>query len=351
MKFMNMKRFGSIAMAGALALSLTVPAFATSNTQTAITGTYADIPIAVDVPSTGTAQINPYGLPVTLTKSDGKTVSLVGQQITTQPLNIKNQGTVKLDVGVSSFMVVPKAGGGLSVDSTAADTDKQIQVNLEVVGLNDAALALASDAEKLPDLLIDKFADPDSWTNAQVLAAPDAAKTDTATNITAAKSTSAMAVLGAVTPKTEGYTYGANSIALFRLTGDLAEEPMTPAAGGSGDPTPNPWTTDDGFTATIVFKFTPHADVAASISLDKTNATLANAATDTLTATFAPGDSGLTVTSWAWSTSSAVTVDVTKNDSPNATIEWKGSGSATITVTATLSDNSTVTATCAVTAS
>lgn len=55
MKFMNKKRFGSTVMAGALALSLAAPAFAANNTSTTITGAYADIPIAVSVPTTGTA--------------------------------------------------------------------------------------------------------------------------------------------------------------------------------------------------------------------------------------------------------------------------------------------------------
>ena len=33
--------------------------------STVVEGTYKEIPIAVEVPTTGTAQINPYGLPVT----------------------------------------------------------------------------------------------------------------------------------------------------------------------------------------------------------------------------------------------------------------------------------------------
>ena len=48
-------------------------------------------------------------------------------------------------------------------------------------------------------------------------------------------------VLGAVTPKAEGFNYSKNSIALFRLTGDLAAEPEDTS--GAADP----WKETDGF--------------------------------------------------------------------------------------------------------
>lgn len=250
MKFMNTKRFASTVMAGVLTLSLAVPAFAAdssaNNTSTVISGTYAEIPISVEVPTTGTAQINPYGLPVTLTKSDDKTVDLVGQQITTKPLSVKNQGNVKLDMD-ATLAVIPK--GDVSI-AASADTDKGISVTLEVAAMNDATLAVASDSERLADLIIDKFAADATWTDVTELSAPAAAKA--ATTVTPASSTdsgntSPMAVLGAVTQKAEGFNYGNTSIALFRLTGELAEEPDTSGA----------WKEADGFTATIVFKFTP----------------------------------------------------------------------------------------------
>ena len=336
-------------MAGVLAVSMAIPAFATStpapvNMSTNITGSYEEIPIEVTVPQTGTAQINPYGLPVSIPVGE-KTVDLVGQQITTKPLSIKNQGTVKLDVN-ATLAVVPSGDVAIVTSVGSSEKGKEIAVNLEVAALDDATLAVASDSEKLEEMLTTKFAADATWENAEVLAAPAAAKGDTAADIDPAASGSAMAVLGAVTTKAEGFTYAKNSIALFRLTGDMNEEPEKTE---NGKQVADPWVAADGFTANIVFKFKPHADVAASISLDNGTLTLANGATDSLAATFNAGDSGLTVTSWAWSTSSAVVADVSRNDSPNATVEWKGSGSATITVTATLSDTSTVTATCAVT--
>lgn len=340
MKFMNKKRFGSTVMAGALALSLAAPAFAANNTSTTITGAYTDIPIAVSVPTTGTAQINPYGLPVTITKSNDTTVDLVDQQITTRPLSVKNQGTVSLDMGVSSFLVTP--AGDISID-TAKDTGKKIAVNLEVAGLDDTTLAVSSDSENLDNLIIDAFADEDSWANADTLAAPAFAQGATASTINPAKKDN-MAVLGAVTPKSEGFTYGRKSIALFRLTGDLAQEPV------DGSSNADPWKETDGFSAAIVFKFTPHADVDAAVTLDQSSLSLAASANANLKATFAANDTELTVTSWAWATSDATVANTnTSNTTDTALVANTGTGSATITVTATLSDGTTRTATCAVT--
>lgn len=334
MKFMNKKRFGSTVMAGALALSLAAPAFAANNTSTTITGAYTDIPIAVSVPTTGTAQINPYGLPVTITKSNDTTVDLVGQQITTKPLSVKNQGTVSLDMGVSSFLVTPT--GDISI-AAAKNTEKEIAVNLEVAGLDDTTLAVSSDSENLDNLIIDAFADEDSWANAITLPAPAFAKGGTAPN---PANKNNMAVLGAVTPKSEGFTYGRKSIALFRLTGKLAEEPVNAGAA-------DPWKETDGFSAAIVFKFTPHADVAASVALDNSSLTASIAAgnSGSLTATFNPGDTDLTVTSWAWTSDTPATA-VATGSTANGALTYVAAGSAIITVTATLSDNSTVTATC-----
>lgn len=330
MKFMNTKRFASTVMAGVLTLSLAVPAFAASTqpkNSTVVEGTYKEIPIAVEVPTTGTAQINPYGLPVTLTKSNDTTVNLVGQKITTQPLSIKNQGTTKLDVNAS---VTVATKGDVAI-AASAGTDKTIAVSLEVAPMNDETLAVASDSEKLADLLIDKFADAASWENA--------AEVEVTAADTAADSADTLAVLGAVTPKAEGFNYGKNSIALFRLTGDLAAEPVDAT---SSDP--DPWTSADGFTATVVFKFTPHADVAASVTLDKTTLSLDSTTTSngTITATFDAGESGLTVTGYAW-TSSAPTIASVAGTTATGAVTYIGTGTANITCTATLSDGSTVT--------
>lgn len=328
MKFMNLKRFASTVMAGVLTLSLAVPAFA-ADTQpensTVVTATYAEIPIAVEVPTTGTAQINPYGLPVTVTKSDEKTVDLVGQKITTQPLSIKNQGTTDLDVG-ATLAVTPK--GEVTIN-TSKNTDKQIKVDLEVVGLDDTTLAIASTSTKLEDMLIDKFAAPATWTNAKTLAAPAATTVNTAPAAPAeSDADDPLATLGAATVKGEIITYAKNSIALFRLTGDLSQSPKTIGA----NPTDNPWEAADGFTATIVFKFAPAVarytvtkgtltgnDDQGDISIDKTNAE----AGATVTITVTPDN-----------TNSNVAITVTDADGDTVTVTAGASNTYTFTMPA-----------------
>lgn len=329
MKFMNMKRFGSMAMAGVLALSLTVPAFA-ADPSTTIEGGYEEIPIAVTVPTTGTAKINPYGLPVKMGKSDESTVNITNQQINHEVLAIRNNGDVGLDVNVSSLVIVPK--GDLAIGSTK-DTGKTIKVDLEIAGLNDPKYAVSSESESLNDLLIDAFAANATWASAGTLGAPVAAKGAAASAITAAKSNAALASLGASTVTADGVTYGNSSIALFRLKGDMAQSPVK--TDGSDDP----WASTDGFTATIVFKFTPTpsaGDASVTVAISGTTAT----------ATFNAGTSGLTATSYAWD-SSDTGVATVAGTSANGTITQVGGATAgqtsVITVTVTLSNGAKVT--------
>lgn len=334
MKLKNMKRFASLVMACVMALSLAVSAFAESVT---VTGTYQDIPISVSVPTTGTAQINPYKLPVAITVGE-KSIDLVGQQITTKPMSIKNQGAVKLDVN-ASLAVVPT--GDVVIAAAKGTDDKTMAVSLEVAALNSDSLAVTSESETLENTLSTMFADETTWDSATTLAAPAANKG--ATSVTPAKSTTAMAVLGASKSNEGLITYGKDSMALFRLVGDLNAEPL---ASGADDP----WKSTDGFSATIVFKFTPHDDVDATITLDKSTVTLAaQNDTEDITATFNAGDTSLTVTSWAWSSADGTQVAVS-GTTATGTVLHKNAGTVVITCTATLSDNTTRTATCTVTA-
>ena len=57
------------ALAGALAVTMAVPAFAAAN-STEITATYEEPTISVVVPQSGTAMINPYGMPGVLNPNE-----------------------------------------------------------------------------------------------------------------------------------------------------------------------------------------------------------------------------------------------------------------------------------------
>lgn len=357
MKFMNLKRFGATVMAGVLALSMAVPAFAADNTpagQVTITGSYQDIEIAVSVPTTGTAQINPYGLPVDFTLSDTITkLSISGEQITTAPLSIRNQGTTKLSVNATLAVDTSGTGNGVSVKKanlTANEYGKQINLALQVAGLNDEDYAVSSLDTTLEDNIIKAFVAPATWASAKSLSAEDTAAGTAIATAPVAKSASALAVLGAATAGAGGLvTYGNDSIAVFRLTGKLNESPQKLKDGSTTDKVDDPWTTTDKFSAQVVFKFKPAKG--ASVSLDETSITL-DATTTTfkeITATVNPGDTELTAKSYAWTVEPATgVIQLSNATSPKAKATYSGPGNAVIKCVVTLSDNSTVEATCAV---
>lgn len=320
MKFKNMKRFGSIVMAGAMALSLVVPAFAeaaANPNQTVVDGGYVATPISVIVPATGSATINPYGLPVVVSaKADGTAISIADQQITNVPMYIGNYGTTPLDVN-ASLLVKPE--GGVSIKGSAlaaADKGKEMNVTLEIAGLNDDAYKQSIESEALVLALHEKFADDATWDGlvaANKLTAPAYTKGAT-TAPAAAKSSAKLATLGAATVEGEAITYGPKSIALFRLVGEMREEPEKTE---SGNQVEDPWTTEDGFEATIVFKFKPSA---------KYTVTIGTVTGGTVTADVSKAYEGDTVTLTATPT--------TAGQTPTYTVKYNdGTADQTVTVT------------------
>ncbi len=265
----NLKtRIISGALAGVLAVSMAVPAFA-SGKSTKVTGTYKDIPISVVVPTTGTVTINPYGLPVNVEKSDGKTVAFAGQQITSAPMAIKNQGSVKLEVSASVTGAL-KTGSTMTLaaattkgDSTAspavpAATTKTAYVYLEVAGLSGTKYKLG-ETDALADLIIDAAAADATWSTAATGPVVEIGETNEHdVDNDGVLATLLPAVPNATTGEFETYGADANGsgIAVFRLAGDCVVSPKK----GTGDTaTADPWTSKDGFDTTIVFTFTPAA--------------------------------------------------------------------------------------------
>lgn len=334
MKFKNMKRFGSIAMAGAMALSLVVPAFAAAAAtpnQTVVDGGYVDTPISVVVPATGTATVNPYGLPVVVaSRADESAITIADQQITNVPMYIANYGTTPLDVN-ASLLVKPE--GGVSIKGSAlatADKGKEMNVTLEVAGLNDDALKKTTEDESLAVAVFEKFADEATWAGlaaANKLVAPAYANGAT-TAPTPAKSSAALATLGAATVSGETVTYGAKSIAVFRLAGEMREEPEKTVDSNQVE---DPWTTEDGFEATIVFKFKPAAKTTVTVTATGTT-TVAPPSTvkgyegDTITVAFEAA-TGKTCTG---------TVSGMNGSAPTVTITEAPSGSGKYTATFTM---------------
>jgi hypothetical protein len=250
------KRITSLALAALTTAALAAPAFAAN--QTVVTTTYAEIPISVTVPTTGTAQINPYGLPVEVKKTtSGATAAKIsGHQITTQPLYITNNGDTDLSIGATVTTAV-KSGSTMEIVATApgsTETSKQAQVYLEVMASKQTSAAATLTSEE-KDKLIDEAAawkevaySKDSPAATQLLLSTDDAVTKSGmVTIKGMKETSTTEGSGDTAKTVTVRTYQEGSIVQFRLDGKVTESPD------------EAWTTKDGFTATIAFTFKPAA--------------------------------------------------------------------------------------------
>lgn len=255
------KRILSCAMAGVLAMSLAVPAFAAggdadadpapTNTKTTITGAYEEADIDVVVPTAGNVVINPYGLGVTVTTSEGVKVNIAGQ-IMTAPLAIKNKTDLNLSVGATVVAVLPEdATMKLNTSSTkgtpdlaedaegyvAPATGKNAFVKLDVVAAPNAVSGDEDDT--LADNIIKEYAKEANWAKANSVVV--GTKAATGENLATLKKANVDTTDGSFT------SYAAGSIALFRLSGDCVTAPKTP------------WAETDTFTVNVAFSFTPAA--------------------------------------------------------------------------------------------
>lgn len=295
------KRIASTALAGALALSMATPAFA-SGRNVEITSTFQEQVISVTVPSTGTAQINPYGLDIAIEET-GK--ALKGQQIAMQPLAIVN-GT-KMDLAVSAT-VTGEATGDLILSSEAPARDavtKSAYVFLQMKTEPTLVEAKRSTA----DGNIQGF---DAATIANAFETWAAVKKPGANDIVlgpVAASKSNIITLKACSPNATDATkleLQAGSVGLMRLAGVVVKSPITP------------WATTDGFTANVALTFAP-------APTPKTG----------VTATITPA-TGASVTSTSQTTDLTVTVaDADTDKIEIAKVDWvvtAGSDLATIAV-------------------
>lgn len=337
MKNLKTRIFSGL-MAGILAVSLAVPAFASSNTSTNITATYVDIVIDVNVPTTGTAQVNPYGLPVKL--DDAGTDKITGEQIVTKPLLLVNNSDSNLNVSAS---VTATATGDLrfaAAAPTASDTYKSAFVYLQMksTALDNTNKATTDQVTANEDI---QGLDPTAVNPVFAGWKQDyAAATDLVLNGTSAVTKDKMATLAAATVTTTGgntvVTWNAGSVAAFRLAGKVNANPK------------DPWVVRDGFTAAIAFTFKP--DTAAA-SLDKTELELATT-TGTADLTVSLSD-GVGIKSVVWESDATGKATVAaKADPANgsvATVTGVATGNANITAKVVGDNGITYTATCAVT--
>jgi hypothetical protein len=272
---LNSKKIASLVLALAMTTTLAVPAFADGEDEkkeegtstkteyaTEVTATYEDIQVAVTLSATtGTAVINPYGLPYDLKDSKNASLGKVsGQQIVTQPLYISNDGT-DVDLDVNATVTTTATGLTLATKSTSGtkSTSKEAFVYLEMEPSTFTGATV--DADTIAKECLD--ADEELWqtysasaNNFLVLTTAEGGASSKAAMATlAAKVTQNQKdEKGAVKYDTDGKTpltevvYTDGSVAVFRLAGDCVTTPSTD------------WATTDTFTAKIVFTFTPSTE-------------------------------------------------------------------------------------------
>jgi len=233
------KKIMSMALAGALALSLSVPAFAGNSTK--ITGTYSEIPIEVTVPTTGTAQINPYGLAVKL----DDTSSITGSKIVTKPLAIVNKSEMKLDVNAT---VTGEVKGNFKF--AAADAKFEGEGALTT---NSALVFLQMKASELKNADLDSAATAicgidAAKLNAEVAGWTAATEPEAKDLVVSTKATSSEEAMITLTAANEDGEVQEGGIALFRLAGNVVANPKTA------------WAKSDGFTTTVAFTFTVNTE-------------------------------------------------------------------------------------------
>lgn len=324
------KRILSGAMAGVLALSLAVPAFATGTTAepntTNVDATYQAADIAVTVPETGKAFINPYGLDIEVPENaadSGNTnkTTISGQQIVSAPMAIKNESKMDLKVGATVTGTV-KSGSTMTfaaastkgtpdlpdtdANYVAPSTTKAAFVYLQAKASTAADTDLVGASTGVTaDKIADAFAE---W-------APQAynSTTDVVVGTREAK-TEKLVSLRAATVTTSGSTttttYNPGSIALFRLSGDCPVSPRTA------------WAATDGFTTKIAFTFL--VDPIVKYTLTKGTMVTAGASPTSIA-----GDVTFSVTNAAENDSVTITV-ANLQASEYATITLKDSAGATV---------------------
>ena len=272
----TMKRLASLAMAGALALSISAPAFAattgtmtnpTAGKSTRITATYEEATVDVLVPATATAIINPLGIGYDVAKSDSTKASFTGQ-ICTVPMAIYNKSALDVKVGATASATINQSAVPMRLatattkaqgtegqdDYVPAQTSKSAFVQLEVVAAP-ATIKTSGGADQtdttLNDNIIVESAKAATWSGVaadkKLTIGTRAASVDDMVRLKKA--------LDDGSGNFDGFDVG--SIALFRLTGDCVENPNGGWIKANATASPSPAVVGDGFVADITFSFKP----------------------------------------------------------------------------------------------
>lgn len=271
---MKFKKISALVLTGAMTLALAAPAYAVDANTTVIDGKYKTITIDVSVPTTGSAVINPYSMPVKAVADDTNKTELTevttAGKIATNPLVIYNKTTTNLSVGATVTAEVPTTSGLEIVAAPVKDTvtDKQAQVYLEAIrdtSLKNTDVVTTPDATSICGLKGDNVIKAfNTWAPTtfnksaknQIPVTPgeDSIKEGIAV-MSAGKTTGTGS--SAVTKPEPG------SFVLVRLAGTVAKNPE------------NKWAATDTFKVNVAFTFTPLAPLTGG-AITLSNATVAN---------------------------------------------------------------------------
>lgn len=220
---MKLKKLACAALTGALALSLSVPAFAdeTLSQSTEYTGSMSVPTINITVPTEGTVVLNPYKLAV------GASGSEVTDQVINATSYIENGSNVALNVSATVTGKLPTGKKDVTFATTTTQNASKPLTTNSIFMYFEIAPTTANNVE--PDWLESYVAKPAA--DQEVKQILVAAKATTVNNIL---------TLGAKTDS--GSTFAA-----YHLTGDAVSAPT------------RAWAEDDNVSATVAFTFTPTA--------------------------------------------------------------------------------------------
>ena len=307
------KRLIPCVLAVALMLAMAAPAFASGSPSTVITGVYQQTTIEVTVPETGSAVINPYGLPIEFKKPDSSPAEVwaksVGQQIVTQPLFIINNSDVALSVSATATVKINTVGTGTQMmlsSSPLGETSQKtafvyLQAKSSTQETSTGNLDATSDLTGGKGGKVSKeeaYKEYANWKQAYDATA-DIVLNPNTTNPTAKR----IGYLSAVETSGSDLKYTKGSILMVRLSGQVVEEPR------------EAWSERDGFSATISFTFKP---ASTGVNVTKDSATSGDLAGDVITFSATNGEIQLT----------AALADTSVNiDTDVASIKWTSDAS------------------------
>ena len=325
-----MKKITSMFLALVMALSLAVPAFASSGTVK-VEGSIQMPTINVVLPTTASMVLNPYSMDVKLNPKDTTTYD---DQVISPVMEVKNMSNIDMQVGIQIAGTKGKGDVKFATAAPAANAANKEAFIYAVFQIGAAGMTITDPGNVTADAanvaILDEpasgaaAATPKDVTNFETVAGA-AADDD---------NTLAATVLNTTTNKQEAAPTGVLGFRFFGSTSDVTT-----------------WTEKDTLGATLTFKFTPVANAAGggtpatpSVSAAITSGTPAAGANLTLTATPANIDASKNPTySWAVTTDTNSIVDSfvdgnAATQTVNIAAGATSGQSATLTVTVTYDD-------------